>query len=377
MKQRRLEDRKLFHSLVGKRSLTKEMTIIGMEIITIKSMQDYHPDPQRILFSATHDEILTGYTTDIYFLRTRELLKKAGVGDNRVFAEIFSSRAGCMAGMQEVYNLFRHKEVKLWGLPEGESFSKKEVVLQIEGKYSQIDIFETILLGILASSSAWATAARECREAAREKLLICFGARHIHPAVAPVMERASIIGGTDGASCILGAKLKGQDPIGTISHAAILMIGDTVRAANLYDEMMDPETPRIILVDTFKDEAEEVLRVANSLGKRLEGVRLDTPSERGGVTPALVSEVRARLDLAGYDYVKIVVSGGLNPTSIKELREAGAEAFGVGSYIAGASPINMTMDIKEVEGVPVAKRGRIPGRTKNERLQLLSGNNWK
>jgi nicotinate phosphoribosyltransferase len=39
------------------------------------------------------------------------------------------------------------------------------------------------------------------------------------------------------------------------------------------------------------------------------GVRLDTPSERGGVTPDLVKEVRARLDQAGFSYVKIFVSG--------------------------------------------------------------------
>ncbi len=32
----------------------------------------------------------------------------------------------------------------------------------------------------------------------------------------------------------------------------------------------------MILVDTFKDEAEESLRVARALGENLEGVRLDT-----------------------------------------------------------------------------------------------------
>lgn len=342
-----------------------------MELKTLQDVKDFNPDPKRALFSANHTEILEGYTTDIYFLRTRELLKKAGLGHKKIFAEVFSSGSGCMAGMEEVKNLFCNKEVRLWGLPEGESFAKKEVVLQIEGAYSEMDIFETALLGILASSTAWATAARECKEAAGNKMLICFGARHIHPAVAPVMERSSIIGGADGASCILGAKLMGQEPMGTIPHAAILIIGDTVKAAHLYDEIMDPSAPRIILVDTFKDEAEEVLRVASSLCHRLEGVRLDTPSERGGVTPSLVEEVRARLDLSGYKNIKIIVSGGLNPDTIRSLGAAGADSFGVGSYIAGASPINMTMDIKEIDGIPVAKRGRIPGRTKSKRLKPL------
>ena len=40
----------------------------------------------------------------------------------------------------------------------------------------------------------------------------------------------------------------------------------------------------------------------------------------------------------------------------------------VGSYISGAPPIDFTADIKEVEGKPVAKRGRIPGIIANPRL---------
>jgi nicotinate phosphoribosyltransferase len=82
----------------------------------------------------------------------------------------------------------------------------------------------------------------------------------------------------------------------------------------------------------------------------------------------LVKEVRARLDQAGFQHVKIFVSGGLDPERIILLKEAGADAFGVGSYISGAPAIDMTMDLKEIEGKPVAKRGRIPGITPTERL---------
>ena len=123
------------------------------------------------------------------------------------------------------------------------------------------------------------------------------------------------------------------------------------------------------MVDTFHDEAEEALRIASALGERLSAVRLDTPSERGGVTPELVREVRRRLDMAGASHVTITVSGGLNPERIRLLSEAGAASFGVGSYIAHATPRDMTMDIKVVDGVPVAKRGRIPGITVNPSLE--------
>ena len=97
---------------------------------------------------------------------------------------------------------------------------------------------------------------------------------------------------------------------------------------------MPKDAPRTILVDTFKDECEEALRVAGVLGQEMGGVRLDTPSERGGVTDDLVKEVRARLDMSRFNHVKIFVSGGLTPERMTQLAAVGADAFGVGSYIS-------------------------------------------
>ncbi|SHM55912.1 nicotinate phosphoribosyltransferase [Caldanaerovirga acetigignens] len=341
------------------------------EMKSLEDVKNFKVDEDRLFFSATHEEIKKGATTDIYFIKTMEILKYMGLENTDVVAEVFPRKAGIMCGVEEVLSLLKDKNVEIYALPEGERFSPKETVMRIKGPYGEFGIFETALLGILAQSSGWATAARECREAAGDKVMICFGARHVHPAVAPVMERAAVIGGASNASCILAAKLLNRQPSGTVPHAAMLIAGDTVSVAKAYHEIMPPDSPRIILVDTFKDEAEESLAVAEALGKALEGIRLDTPSERGGVTRELVYEVRKRLDQKGYNYVKIFVSGGLTPERIRELSEAGADAFGVGSYISGASPIDMTMDIKVVEGRPVAKRGRIPGIIENPRLKKI------
>lgn len=340
------------------------------EFMTLSEVPDYDPGP-RLLHSATPEEVARGATTDVYFLRTYEILKRLGKLETPVVAEIFTSRAGVMAGVPECVNLLQGRRVELWALPEGEEFTEKEVIMRIAGPYGEFGLLETALLGILASNCAWATAARECQRAARGKPVICFGARHVHPAVAPVMERAALVGGASGASCVMAARLAGRLPAGTIPHAAILIVGDTVEVARAYDRYMPPDAPRIILVDTFKDEAEEALRVAHALGPALNGVRLDTPAERGGVTPDLVREVRQRLDQAGFSHVKVFVSGGLDPGRIAMLAEAGADAFGVGSYISGTRPIDMTMDLKEVAGQPIAKRGRIPGITPGTRLQKI------
>jgi nicotinate phosphoribosyltransferase len=151
-------------------------------------------------------------------------------------------------------------------------------------------------------------------------------------------------------------------------HALLLMVGDTLEAAAAYDRVMPEAAPRVVLVDTFHDEVEEALRVARAMGGRLDSIRLDTPRERGGVTPDLVREMKVKLSQAGHGNVGIFVSGGLTPDRVAALKDAGATGFGVGSYIAGAPPLDMTMDLKEVNGRPVAKRGRLPGITPTQGL---------
>ena len=337
-------------------------------ILSSKEIKEFKISEDRKLFSAEHNEILEGLTTDVYFVKTYEILEAMDKLDTEVTVEVFARSYGVFCGLPEALALLEGTGAEVWSLNEGDFFQAKEVLMRIKGKYSNFGIYETALLGVLASSSGWATAAKEVKEAAGDRPVIIFGARHVHPAVAPVMERSAIIGGMDGSSCILGAKLAGIEPKGTVPHAVMLIAGDTLKVAKKYDEIMPEEDARLVLVDTFKDEAEETLRIAEEMQGRLQGIRLDTPSERGGVTPSLVREIRARLDLKGFTDIMLFVSGGLTPERIVQLKDAGADAFGVGSYVSGAPAIDMTMDIKEIDGVPVAKRGRIPGITYTERL---------
>jgi nicotinate phosphoribosyltransferase len=320
-------------------------------------------------FSASHEEIRAGATADIYFVNTRDVLASIGRLDVPVTAEVFARKSGIFAGTEEVCELLRGLPLEVEALPEGTRFEPKETLLRIRGSYGDFGVFETALLGFLSSSSGWATAARECVDAAGGKSVLSFGARHVHPSVAAVMDAVAVkAGGCSGASTILGARLAGKEPSGTVPHTAVLLTGDTVVLAKAYDAALPGHIGRTFLVDTFKDEAEESLRLAEALGEKLEAVRLDTPGERGGVTADLVREVRWRLDAASFRHVKIVATGGLTPARIADLAAAGADVFGVGSYIAHAAPIDMTMDIKEIEGRPVAKRGRLPGILANNRL---------
>ena len=318
------------------------------------------------------DAILRGDTADIYFHNTRKILQHEGL-DPVVAMEIFPNHSGILCGMNQALELLRAvlpQDAEVWALEEGAAMEAKEIVLRIRARYSSFGLYETALLGMLAHQSGWATAARRIAEAAAPIPVISFGARHVHPDIAARLEYAAVVGGCMSCATPAGASLTGKKSTGTIPHAMILIFGDTLKAVQAFDKWMPPDVNRVALVDTFRDEAEEAVRVAQAMGDRLWGVRLDTPAERGRVTPDLVKEVRARLDLAGCPHVRIIVSGGVDPERIRAFRAASApvDAFGVGSAISAAPPIDFTADLKEIDGKPIAKRGRIPGVTNNPRL---------
>ena len=321
-------------------------------------------------------EYYGGRAADVYLERAAKTLAGEGL-DPVVQMEFFGDRDGLLCGIDEAVALLScvlKPGDEAWGLRDGDRMAGREVVLRVKAPYSHFGRYETALLGMMASCSGWATKAREVVDAAAGTRVISFGARHVHPLIGPTMEHAAVVGGCVGAATPGGAELGGlAAPSGTMPHAMILIFGDTVQAARAFDSQMADDVLRIVLVDTFKDEAEEALRVAEALGDRLRGVRLDTPWERGRVTVELVKEVRARLDQAGFPKVGIFVSGGLSVERIREFVAAGApvDSFGVGMAISSAPPIGFTADIKEVDGRARTKRGRIPGITASPRLRRL------
>ena len=325
---------------------------------------------------APSSELLTYYSTaasDVYFQRAQRTLAGAQV-DAVVAMDFFASKAGVLCGVAEAVRLLAEvlqQGDEAYAIAEGAAIGAKETALRVRAPYSRFGVYETALLGMLSSGTGWATAAREVVDAAGGKRVISFGARHVHPLIGPTMEYSAVVGGCAGCATPLGAQLAGlEGASGTMPHSMILLFGDTVKAALAFDKHMGSDVLRIVLVDTFKDEAEESLRVAEALGKRLRGVRLDTPGERGGVTVDLVKEVRARLDLAGYSHVGIFVSGGLDAGRIREFEAAKCpiHSYGVGMAISSAPPIAFTADVKEIAGKPMTKRGRIPGTAPNPRL---------
>lgn len=331
---------------------------------------------------ASPEEIKSGKTTDIYFERTLKVLEKESIASTEVYAEVTASAIprgyqwAIYAGLREVLKLLEGRNVSVYSMPECTLFYPVDVngvktpVMAVEGPYREFAVFETALLGFLASASGVVTKAARVRKAARDRLVLSFGARRTHPAIAPFVDYYAYIGGCDGVSCVKGAELLNIAPSGTMPHSLMVIFravrGDHVEAWIAFDKHVEPEVPRIVLADTFWDEAEEALKAAEVLGLKLWGVRLDTPGSRRGDMASIVREVKWKLRTAGYRHVKVVVSGGLDESVIPELIEAGADAFGVGSAIANAPFVDYAMDITAVkvgdEWIAISKRGKFSGR---------------
>ncbi|MGC8501647.1 nicotinate phosphoribosyltransferase [Desulfurella sp.] len=317
------------------------------------------------MFISTKEDILNAKVTDVYFDRTAYTLKVKGL-DKRVKAEVSvkklpkNYRWGIFVGLEEVLELLNGRDVNVRAIKEGSIFRENEPVLEIEGLYSEFAKYETAILGFLCQESGVATKAARLRKLVKDKQLLSFGARRMHPAIAVAIERAAYIGGCDGVSTVLAANTLNIQPSGTIPHSLVLLSGDTVSAAQYFDETMDINVPRIILIDTFGDEKFETLRVFEALGKKLSGIRLDTPNSRRGNLKAIIEEIRWELSLRGTDNVKIFASGGLDEETIEPLVDV-VDGFGVGTSISSASTIDFSMDIVEIEGKPIAKKGKNSG----------------
>lgn len=314
---------------------------------------------------ANHKEILKGKTTDIYFHRTEEILKKEKKNPNvtvEVWAKKFPEKYkwAILTGLSEALELFKGKKIDINALPEGSVFFEKEPVLTIKGKYLDFAKFETPLLGYICQASGISTKAARCKIAAESRTVLSFGARRMHPAITPVIDRYAYMGGIDGVSAVLSAEKLKLKPKGTIPHAVILIIGDTLKAAFAYDKTIEKGIPRIILVDTFGDEKVEAVRLAEKLHGRLDSIRVDTPSSRRGNLPEIIREIREELNNRGFPNIGIFVSGGLNEYSLKALNPY-AHGYGIGTSLSNAPTINFSLDIVEIEGKLVSKKGKAAG----------------
>jgi len=319
-----------------------------------------------MLHTATLDEMKNGDVTDAYFKRTMEVLTAKGI-HRHVTAEITGGSLppecalAVLAGIEEAASLLGGFSIDVDCMPEGTLCGPGEPVMSISGVYTDFCVLETAVLGLLCQASGVATKAARCKVLAGDRPVLSFGSRRMHPAIAPMIDRNAYIGGCDGFSLVKAADLVGIPASGTMPHSLILCVGSLAEAARMFDEVIDEAVLRIALIDTFDDEKFAAIEVAEALGHRLYGIRLDTPGSRRGDMRAIIEEVRWELNLRGYGHVRILVSGGLHEADIVRLNPV-ADAYGVGTAISNAPVVNFALDIVEIEGKPTTKRGKRSGR---------------
>jgi nicotinate phosphoribosyltransferase len=330
----------------------------------------------RLFWLANEKEIRNAQTTDAYFLHTKEVLQKNKI-DSRVVMEVFARDVpypdnwGLLTGVYEVTKLLEGLPIDVWSFDEGSVFVANrnsvmyEPLMIIEGRYVDFAEYENPLLGLLSASTSVSTRAAKFRMATGSKLLLSFGTRRVHPALAPMVERACYVAGFDGVSNVLGAKLLKLEPSGTMPHALVQILGSQEKAWRLFDETIPRSVPRVALVDTFWDEKAESIKAFEVLGSKLWGVRLDTPASRRGDFAKIAEEVRWELDIRGGKKVRIIVSGRLDEETIAKLNPI-VDGYGVGTAVAYPPVIDLSAKIVEVEeGKKTefrAKRGGLGGR---------------
>jgi nicotinate phosphoribosyltransferase len=322
-------------------------------------------------YVASPEEIRSGRVTDVYFQRGQDVLR-AEEENPLVVAEVRAASLpdeygwAVFAGLEEALWLLESREtqsgraLEVQAIDEGTVFYAEEPAMTLVGPYLEFGVLETALLGFLCQATGIATAAARCKIAAGSRPVYSFGARRLHPAIAPMVERAAYVGGCDGVAVVKSGEVIGSAPVGTMAHALILILGEE-RAWKAFDRVVDPRVPRVALVDTFQDEKFGAVAAAMMLGKRLAAVRLDTPASRRGDFGAILREVRWELDERGFGHVRIFVSGGIHDRDMLELNRY-VDAYGVGTAISNAPVVDFALDIVEVDGRPRAKRGKLSGR---------------
>lgn len=208
---------------------------------------------------------------------------------------------------------------------EGEWYAAGSPVLTVTGTFGEAVLLETLLLSILNFDSAVASAASLLVAAAGDRPIIEMGSRRTDPDAAVAAARAAYLGGFASTSNLEAGRRYGIPTAGTAAHSFVLAYPSEQEAFAAQLAAMGPGTT--LLVDTFDVET-GIRRAVEAAGTGLGGVRIDS-----GDLPAETRRARALLDELGATATRVVITGDLDDRSLRALRDAPADAYGVGTNV--------------------------------------------
>ena len=247
----------------------------------------------------------------------------------------------------------------VWAIPEGRLVFADEPLLEVSAPVIEAQIVETFLINQVNLQTLIASKAARCIDAAQGRTLVDFSLRRTQGVDAGLKTaRACHLVGFQATSNVLAGKLYGIPVSGTMAHSFVTAYEHELDAFRAFAATF-PERC-VLLIDTYDtvDGARKAVQVGREMkerGLRLAGVRLDS-----GDLLTLSKEVRSILDAAGFDYVQIVASGGLDEFEIEGLLKEGApiDAFGVGTKMgvsADAPFLDMAYKMVSFGDRPVLK----------------------
>jgi len=270
----------------------------------------------------------------------------------------------------------------VYAVPEGTVIFPDEPILEVEAPIGEAQLLETLLLNRIHYATLAASKAARVVTAAGGKNIVDFGFRRIHGLEAGVQAaRSFAVAGVGATSNVYAGSIFGLPVTGTMAHSYIQAHGEEMDAFRNFAEVY-PST--ILLVDTYDplEGVRRVIRLAEELGDdfAIQGVRVDSDDLHN-----TTRDVRRLLDEAGLDWVKIVVSGGMDEEEIADLVGGGApiDGFGVGTKMGvsdDAPYLDLVYKLTEYAGEGRMKsspgKKTLPGRKqvfRNQKDEIYSG----
>ncbi|MBB4315044.1 nicotinate phosphoribosyltransferase [Roseospira marina] len=355
--------------------------------------------------------------TDVYFVRTREIVRR--FGDCRVTYAIFMRRPVVYAPRLALTWLRAMADARGFTVDVEENYRESqwvgagEPMMYISGSLAGLVDLETLFLQKLGACGVAAYNAFSMSAELPNVAFLAMDARHCAGTeMAELMAYAASVGSSRARR---KAKAKGfvgnatdatahffeqSAGLGTMPHGLIGYADSTLRAAEMFHETF-PDVPLTVLVDYYGQEVSDALAVCRRFPElaaagRL-SVRLDTHGGRfiehldtqksyevldrhcpdairgyrsetelryligTGVSAAAIWHMRETLDEAGFPNTRIVASSGFGPAKCRVMGYARApiDVIGTGSYLPeNWNETYATADIIAYDGTPRVKVGR-------------------
>ena len=248
-------------------------------------------------------------------------------------------------------------EGEVWAVPDGTVCLGDEPLVEVTAPLPVAQLLETALMNAVHFDSLIATKAARCVRAARGRPVVDFGFRRTYGLEAGVrVARAAHLGGIAATSNVEAGHRFGLPITGTMAHSFVQAFDDEAEAFRAFTQ--DHPGGTTLLVDTYDvrrgiDNAITVARELSGDGSAVRAVRIDSDP-----LDEFARWARQRLDEAGLEDVRILLSGGLDEFAIAELLAADvpADGFGIGSALVTSSD-RPTLDVA-YKLVSYAGRGR-------------------